>query len=256
MNSTSRSPRPGRSRKQRADVALVERGLVDSRSRAQSLIMAGQVFSGSQRIDKAGQLLASDAPLHVTETSCYVSRGGDKLEGALVDLSVQCQGLVCVDVGASTGGFSDCLLQHGARKVYAVDVGQGQLAHKLRSDERVVVREKTNAKTLHSADFDDALDLAVVDVSFIGIGKLLPALVRILPSGARLLSMVKPQFEAGRSEVSRGKGVIRDEPVRERAIEAVREQLRQAGFVIEAESDCRLRGPKGNLERFILSHKS
>lgn len=229
---------------------------MDSRNRAQSLIMAGQVFTGSQRIEKAGELIASDAPLQLIATSRYVSRGGDKLEGALVDLSVQCEGLVCVDVGASTGGFSDCLLQHGARKIYAVDVGQGQLAHKLRSDERVVVREKTNARTLQGADFDEPLDLAVVDVSFIGIGKLLPALVRILPSGARLLAMVKPQFEAGRSEVSRGKGVIRDEQVRERAIEMVREELRHAGFVIEAESDCKLRGPKGNLERFILSLRS
>lgn len=229
---------------------------MDSRNRAQSLIMAGQVFTGSQRIEKAGELIASDAPLQLIATSRYVSRGGDKLEGALVDLSVQCEGLVCVDVGASTGGFSDCLLQHGARKTYAVDVGQGQLAHKLRSDERVVVREKTNARTLQGADFDEPLDLAVVDVSFIGIGKLLPALVRILPSGARLLAMVKPQFEAGRSEVSRGKGVIRDEQVRERAIEMVREELRHAGFVIEAESDCKLRGPKGNLERFILGLRS
>lgn len=242
--------------KQRADLALVERALADSRSKAQALILAGQVFSGEQRIDKPGQVIGADQPLTVRGGERYVSRGGDKLAGALADLSLQIQPWVCVDVGASTGGFTDCLLQEGARKVYAVDVGHAQLAHKLRIDPRVVVREGINARTLKASDFDETIELVVVDASFIGIAKLLPAIASILSPHGLLLAMIKPQFEAGEAEARKGRGVIRDEAVRQAVLEQVREQIRAAGFIITAESDSRLRGPKGNLERFMLCSRT
>lgn len=238
--------------KQRTDVALVERGLVDSRSKAQALILAGQVFSGEQRIDKPGDTVREDQPLLVRSGDRYVSRGGDKLAGALVDLPLKIERWVCVDVGASTGGFTDCLLQEGAQKVYSVDVGHGQLAHKLRHDARVVVREGINARTLTPNDFAEVIDLVVVDASFIGVGKLLPAIASILNPRGLLLAMVKPQFEAGEAEARKGRGVIRDEAVRQRVLAEVREQITEAGFTITAECDSRLRGPKGNLERFML----
>jgi 23S rRNA (cytidine1920-2'-O)/16S rRNA (cytidine1409-2'-O)-methyltransferase len=238
--------------KERADLALVSRGLVDSRSKAQALILAGQVFSDQQRIDKPGQVIRNDQPLSVRSGERYVSRGGDKLAGALADLPLQIEPWICVDVGASTGGFSDCLLQEGARKIYAVDVGHGQLAHKLRQDPRVVVREGVNARHLTPSDFDEAIDLVVVDASFIGIGKLLPAIASILGPKGLLVAMIKPQFEAGEAEARKGRGVIRDEAVRQTVLEQVRQQISDAGFTITAECDSRLRGPKGNLERFML----
>lgn len=244
-----------RPNKERADLALVQRGLVDSRSKAQALILAGQVFSGEQRIDKPGDIVRDDQPIVVRSGDRYVSRGGDKLAGALADLPLKVEPWVCVDIGASTGGFTDCLLQEGASKVYAVDVGHGQLAHKLRRDARVEVREGVNARNLTPKDFAEAIDLVVVDASFIGIGKLLPAIASILNPKGLLLAMIKPQFEAGEAEARKGRGVIRDEAVRLRVLADVREQIRDAGFTITAECDSRLRGPKGNLERFMLSSK-
>jgi 23S rRNA (cytidine1920-2'-O)/16S rRNA (cytidine1409-2'-O)-methyltransferase len=242
--------------KQRSDMALVERGLADSRSKAQALILAGKVFSGEQRIDKPGQVIRGDQPLTVRSGDRYVSRGGDKLAGALLDLPLKVGAWVCVDIGASTGGFTDCLLQQGARKVYAVDVGHGQLAHTLRQDPRVVVREGTNARTLKPVDFEEAIELVVVDASFIGISKLLPAIASILSPSGLLLAMIKPQFEAGEAEARKGRGVIRDEAVRRAVLEQVRQQISDAGFAITAECDSRLRGPKGNLERFVLCSRT
>ncbi|HEX2879254.1 MAG TPA: TlyA family RNA methyltransferase [Polyangiaceae bacterium] len=242
--------------KQRADIALVERGLVESRSKAQALILAGQVFSDEQRIDKPGQVIRNEQPLNVRGGERYVSRGGDKLAGALADLPLKMEPWVCVDVGASTGGFTDCLLQEGVSKVYAVDVGQGQLAHKLRQDPRVVVREGVNARHLRHSDFEEAIDLVVVDASFIGIGKLLPAITNFLKPTGLLLAMIKPQFEAGETEARKARGVIRDETVRQAVLEQVRQQIREAGFAIAAECDSRLRGPKGNLEHFVLCSRS
>lgn len=241
--------------KERSDIALVARGLVDSRSKAQALILAGKVFSGEQRIDKPGQLVRDDQPLVVRSGERYVSRGGDKLAGALADLPLKIGPWVCVDIGASTGGFTDCLLQEGAHKVYAVDVGHGQLAHKLRQDPRVVVREGVNARTLKPTDFEEGIELIVVDASFIGVGKLLPAIVSILGPTGSLVAMIKPQFEAGEAEARKGRGVIRDEAVRSAVLEQVRQQIRDAGFAITAECDSRLRGPKGNLERFVLCRR-
>jgi len=197
--------------------------------------------------------LPRDVPLELKPGSRYVSRGGDKLAGALVALKVNVSGAACADVGASTGGFTDCLLQHGAARVLAIEVGHGQLAASLRADPRVVVLERTNARTLTAAALGEQVEFAAVDVSFIGLAKLMPALCSILRPGGRLLALVKPQFEAGRAEASRGRGVIRDEAVRERAIDEVRHTLRGAGFELLGEADSELKGPKGNRERFVLA---
>ncbi len=237
--------------KPRVDRLLVERGLARSRGEAAALLLAGRVFSGERRIDKPGALLAADAPLVVRAGPRFVSRGGDKLLGALTDLALDVTGRVCCDVGASTGGFTDCLLQHGARRVYAIDVGKGLLDARLRGDPRVVVREETNARALAPADFPEPLELVVVDASFIGLAKLLPALRAVLPAGGELLALVKPQFEVGREAARRARGVVRDPVLREGALEGVRAAVVEAGFVLLAGADSRVAGPKGNVEHFL-----
>jgi 23S rRNA (cytidine1920-2'-O)/16S rRNA (cytidine1409-2'-O)-methyltransferase len=241
----------------RVDQLLVERALAPSRTRAQALVMAGAVSSGGRRIDKVGTLLDADAELSVVaRSSKFVSRGGEKLDAALTEFSqagLAVAGVTAVDIGASTGGFTDCLLLRGAAKVYAVDVGYGQLAASLRSDPRVVVRERTNARALDAADFAEPIDLVVVDASFIGLAKLLPAIARITREGGALVALVKPQFEAGKEAVSRGRGVIRDPKVRDQAIAEARQAVVQAGFVIHREADSALPGPKGNVERFLYA---
>ncbi|MFT3773913.1 MAG: TlyA family RNA methyltransferase [Minicystis sp.] len=239
----------------RADALLVARGLASSRNQAQALIMAGHVTSGDRRIDKPGALLPEDADLSVASRPRFVSRGGDKIDFALTALSVSAEGRVCLDVGASTGGFTDCLLQRGAAKVYAVDVGYGQLADKLRKDDRVDVRERVNARELQPEDFSPPPDLVVVDASFIGIGKLIGAIARVLPEGGELVALVKPQFEAGREAVSRGRGVIRDEEVRLAAIAEARAAIEAAGFTVIGEADSAVHGPKGNVERFVHARR-
>jgi 23S rRNA (cytidine1920-2'-O)/16S rRNA (cytidine1409-2'-O)-methyltransferase len=242
--------------KLRADALLVARGLAPSRAQAQALIMAGHVTAGDRRVDKPGALLADDAALTVAARPRFVSRGGDKLESAIVALSVEVLGKVCLDVGASTGGFTDCLLQRGAARVYAVDVGYGQLADKLRKDARVDVRERVNAREMQAGDFSPPPALVVIDASFIGIGKLIGAVARVLPAGGELLALVKPQFEAGREAVSRGKGVIRDEDVRLAAVAEARASIEAAGFLVLAEADSAVHGPKGNVERFVHARRS
>lgn len=242
----------------RADALLVTRGLADSRAKAQALIMAGKVTSGPVRIDKPGMLVAPDAPLELAASPKFVSRGGDKLDHALEEFSqlgLHVAGARCLDVGASTGGFTDCLLQRGAAHVVAVDVGHGQLADKLRSDPRVTVRERTNARDLVREDFPEGLDLVVVDASFIGIGKLIGPIAAILDPGKNLLALVKPQFEAGREAVSKGRGVIRDQQVRSEAIETARNAVTAAGFEIVGEVDSAVPGPKGNVERFVWARR-
>jgi len=237
-------------------MALVERGLAASRARAQAMVLAGSVRIGDQRIDKPGTLIDERAELRIAETMPFVSRGGLKLASALDAFSgtgLNVEGKVAVDVGASTGGFTDCLLSRGVVKVYAVDVGFGQLADKLRRDPRVVARERTNARYLGPDDFAEPIDLVVVDASFIGLGKLAPALARILRPGGALVALVKPQFEAGRVAVSRGKGVIRDPLLRDEAIAVARQSIEEEGFRIEAEADSAVAGPKGNLERFVYA---
>jgi 23S rRNA (cytidine1920-2'-O)/16S rRNA (cytidine1409-2'-O)-methyltransferase len=242
-------------KKVRLDLVLVERGLSTSRSLAQALILAGRVYSGEQRLEKPGDAVLPDLPLTLREGPRYVSRGGNKLEGALKTLALPVQDCVCLDIGASTGGFTDCLLQHGARRVYAVDVGRGQLADKLRHDERVVSRESTNARHLTSAHFPEPIDGVLVDASFIGLAKLLPAIVRVLPVGGFLLALVKPQFEAGRELARRHRGVIKDPVARLAIIEQARAELVTHGFEVTGSCDSELPGPKGNLEHFVLSRR-
>jgi 23S rRNA (cytidine1920-2'-O)/16S rRNA (cytidine1409-2'-O)-methyltransferase len=242
----------------RADVLLVERGLVDSRSRAQALIMAGQVSTDDRRIEKPGTQLPGDTPLFVKQPARFVSRGGDKLEHALTQFErhgLDVTGKRCVDVGASTGGFTDCLLQRGAARVVAVDVGYGQLHGKLQSDPRVVVRERTNARHLQPSDFDEPVDLVVVDASFIGIGKLVDAIARILAPGGDLVALIKPQFEAGKQAVDKSKGVIRDDAVRDAAIQGAIDDIAAAGFEILTSTDSPIRGPKGNLEHLVYARR-
>ena len=241
--------------KQRVDVLLVEKGLARSRGEAQALLLAGRVFSGERRIDKAGTTLPEETELEVRGGKRFVSRGGNKLDGALNDLGVDVNELTCVDIGASTGGFTDCLLQRGANRVIAVDVGRGLLDHKLRTDNRVEVREETNARYLTAADFDAPVDLVVVDASFIGVGKLLPAIAAILATGAHLLGLVKPQFEVGRDEAKRAKGVIRNPELREHAVAQARRQVEDAGFEILGGCDSRVAGPKGNVEYFVWARR-
>jgi 23S rRNA (cytidine1920-2'-O)/16S rRNA (cytidine1409-2'-O)-methyltransferase len=241
--------------KRRVDVLLVERGLAESRARAQALVLAGKVYAGDRRIEKAGNELEPTAALTVRESERFASRGGYKLLGALEDLACSVAAATCADVGASTGGFTDCLLQLGARKVYAIDVGHGQLAHKLVTDARVVVMDRTNARLVTRDQFADRLDLVVVDASFISLEKLLPAISSWLDPGARLLAMIKPQFEVGRDEARRTRGVIRDPAVRLAAIERVLNSVRESGFEVRAGADSNVAGPKGNVEYFVLAER-
>lgn len=244
-----------RAGRKRADLLLVERGLAESRTRAQALLLAGRVYSGEQRIEKSGTLLPQDIEIEVRGGERFVSRGGHKLEGALEELGLDVQGAVAVDVGASTGGFTDCLLQRGAALVYAVDVGQGQLASRLVDDPRVVVMDRTNARHLEPEQFAEPIDLVVVDASFISLDKLMPALGRLLRPGGHLLAMVKPQFEAGREEARRHRGVIKDPAVREAAIARARDAIVAEGLRVTGECDSRVPGPKGNVERFVLAER-
>jgi len=238
--------------KQRADVLVVERGLAPSRERARALILAGQVWSGERRVDKAGDQLAPDAPLEVRgETLPFVSRGGVKLAGALDAFGFDPTGMVVADIGASTGGFTDCVLQRGATKVYAIDVGYGQLHDKMRRDSRVVVMERTNARHLAPSDLPEKVDLVVIDASFIGLGKLLPALVPLLASSGHVIAMVKPQFEVGRHQVGKG-GVVRDEAARETAIQNVIREATTLGLSLRNQADAVIEGPHGNREHFLL----
>ncbi len=243
--------------KTRADQLLVARGLAPTRARAQALILAGKVYVGEARVEKAGALLAEDAAIGVRgEDHPYVSRGGVKLAGALDAFGVDPRGKSCVDLGASTGGFTDCLLQRGASRVAAVDVGYGQLAHSLRSDPRVLVLERTNAKTLEPETIGGLADLVVVDASFIGLAQLLPAIARILAPGGELVALVKPQFEAGREAASKGRGVIRDPDVRAAAIARVTEDVARAGLEVLGSADSVLAGPKGNVEAFLHARRT
>jgi 23S rRNA (cytidine1920-2'-O)/16S rRNA (cytidine1409-2'-O)-methyltransferase len=239
--------------KVRADLLLVERGLAASRAQAQAMLLAGRVFSGERRVDKSGTLLPADAAITVRETDRYVSRGGTKLEGALDDMNVDVAAVTALDIGASTGGFTDCLLQRGARRVYAVDVGHAQLAEKLRRDPRVVSMERTNARHLTRAAFPERIELVVVDASFIGLPKLLPAIVDILDGAGRLLALIKPQFEVGREQARRHRGVITDPELRQQAIDSVLAEISAQGLLVLGTADSKLPGPKGNREAFVLA---
>ena len=237
--------------KQRVDLLLVERGLAPSRERARALILAGKVYSGTRRIDKAGDQVALTADLGVRgEDHPYVSRGGVKLAGALDAFGLDPRGVVAGDFGASTGGFSDCLLQRGAARVYAIDVGRAQLHERLRRDPRVVVMESTNARHLHAGDLPEPLDWIVIDASFIGLAKLLPAARALLHPGGTVVALVKPQFEVGRERVGKG-GVVRDELARAEAIAAVAADAEALGLRLRGQADSVLPGPAGNRECFV-----
>ncbi len=240
----------------RADVLLTQRGLAPSRSRAQALILAGKVFSGERRVDKSGEVLDEAAPIEVRERDHpFVSRGGVKLAGALRAFDYDPGGKVAADFGASTGGFTDCLLQGGADRVFAIDVGYGQLHDKLRRDERVVVMERTNARHLRPEDLGRPLDLVVIDASFIGLEKLLPAAHSLLTPNGEVIALVKPQFQVGHRHVGKG-GVVRDPQARRRAIEDSIEAAKLLGFALCAEADSVIQGPKGNQETFIWLRKN
>ena len=234
----------------RADKLIVERGLAPTREKAQALIMAGLVYSGEARVEKAGHLIPEDSLLVLKGKPCpYVSRGGLKLEAALDAFDPPVQDAVCADVGASTGGFTDCLLQHGASKVFAVDVGHGQLDASLRSDHRVICMEGLNARYLTGSSFPDPVSLITVDASFISLRLLLPAIKESAP-GASVIALVKPQFEAGRAEVGKG-GVVKDEEVRRRCVESVCETAVALGYTLGGAIRSPLKGPKGNVEFLI-----
>jgi 23S rRNA (cytidine1920-2'-O)/16S rRNA (cytidine1409-2'-O)-methyltransferase len=231
---------PTKVRKERLDKLLVERGLAETRSKAQALVLAGQVFSGEQRLDKPGLALAADAPLALKETMPYVGRGGLKLAAALEHFRIEVIGKACLDIGASTGGFTDCLLQRGAARVVALDVGHGQLAWKIRQDARVEVREHVNARFLEPEDFAGKFDLVVCDVSFISLRLILPVVPPLLNEAAQVVALVKPQFEVGREEVGRG-GVVRDEAAQRRVVNDISEFA--AGLALR---------PRGAIESPIL----
>jgi 23S rRNA (cytidine1920-2'-O)/16S rRNA (cytidine1409-2'-O)-methyltransferase len=246
----------GKRKKIRIDRLLVERGLVESRERGQALILAGQVLVNGSKLEKAGALVPEDAEVRLLgEPLPYVSRGGLKLEGALRAFDLSVAGLVAIDVGASTGGFTDCLLHHGARKVYAVDVGYGQLAWKIRQDPRVVVVERTNIREMDPSLIPEPVDLAVIDVSFISLEKVVPAVMRFLKPGARLVALVKPQFEVGRGQVGKG-GIVRDDAARTAAVERVRNFVAGLGFVVSGVIPSPITGQDGNQEFLLVAART
>ena len=231
--------------KQRLDVLVYERGLAISRAKAQGMIMAGEVLVDGRPIDKPGTKLQSTVEITLKSKPKYVSRGGEKLAGALKDFAFVVKGHICADVGASTGGFTDCLLQNGAAKVYAIDVGYGQIAYPLRQDERVVVMERVNARYIES--LDETVDLVVVDASFISLKILLPAIKQWLTPEANIIALIKPQFEAGKRDVGKG-GVVRDSDVHERVVDGVLTFARSLGFKISGLTLSPIKGPAGNIE--------
>lgn len=237
--------------KKRLDVWLVEKGLAESRSQAQRLIMAGQVRIGQTIAQKPGQMVDPGLEVEVIQPARFVSRGGEKLEAALVEFGLtDLAGKVCVDVGSSTGGFTDCLLQHGAARVFAVDVGYGVLHWNLRRDDRVVVMERTNARYLKG--FDEKIDFVTIDASFISLKILLPVVRRWLSEdGGEVVALIKPQFEAGQEEAARGEGVIRDSQVHRQVLSGIVDFCQREGWVIRGLMRSPLTGPKGNIEFLI-----
>jgi 23S rRNA (cytidine1920-2'-O)/16S rRNA (cytidine1409-2'-O)-methyltransferase len=241
----------GCSQKLRADTLLLHKGLVSSRERAKALILAGAVFSDGRPVQKAGSLYAPDAALEIRASeSRYVGRGGDKLEGALRAFNMDIAGCTALDVGASTGGFTDCLLQHGCCRVIALDVGYGQLHWKLRNDPRVILIERTNVRNVKEGDIGEKVDLAVIDVSFISLTKVIPAVLKVVKPGGRLMALIKPQFEIGKGQVGKG-GVVRDPEKHSRVVDTVKEFVRGLGCEIKGIAESVLLGPKGNREFFI-----
>ncbi len=241
--------------KLRLDRLLVERGLVESRERGQALIIAGQVLVNSQKQDKSGALVPEDADIRILgEQLPYVSRGGLKLESALKEFKVSVAGKTALDIGASTGGFTDCLLQHGCEKVYAVDVGYGQLAWKLRQDERVVVIERVNIRHIDPLLVPEPIGIAVIDVSFISLEKVVPSVVQFLKPAAEIIALIKPQFEVGREQVGKG-GIVRDEGARITAVKRIEDFIRSIGLDVKGVIPSPIQGQDGNVEYLIHAVK-
>ena len=244
-------------KRERIDKLLVERRLAESRTKAQAMVMAGVVLVNEQRVEKSSDQFPTDSPIRIKHaddpTSRYVGRGGLKLEAALKQFQIDVRGLVCLDVGASTGGFTDCLLQHGAERVFAIDVGHNQIDWRLRNDPRVEVREGVNARYLDPQDFLVKFDLAVIDVSFISVAKILPSLLPLLKPVASLVVLIKPQFEVGRGDVGSG-GIVRDEGKRIKAVNDVNEFASTLGLKIKNTIESPIAGAEGNIE--YLAHYS
>jgi 23S rRNA (cytidine1920-2'-O)/16S rRNA (cytidine1409-2'-O)-methyltransferase len=235
---------------------MVARGLAESRTRAQALIMAGAVFSAERKMAKPGEMLADDAPLEVRgRDHPWVSRGGIKLDHGLTHFGFDVSGAIALDVGSSTGGFTDVLLSRGAAKVYAVDVGTNQLAWKLRQDPRVVVLEQTNARSLDAGVIPEAVDILVCDASFIGLAKVLAAPLKLAKAGAKLVALVKPQFEAGREEVGKG-GVVRDPAVHQRVCAEAKDWVASEGWSVLGLTQSPITGPEGNVEFLLGAEKN
>ena len=240
--------------RERIDKLLVDRGLAESRTKAQALIMSGVVLVNEQRVDKPSQQFDPNSVVRVKggddPTSRYVGRGGLKLEAALREFQIDVDGLVCLDVGASTGGFTDCLLQHDAKKVVAIDVGHNQIDWRLRNDPRVEIREGVNARYLQPEDFSQEFDLAVIDVSFISVTKVLPAVIPLTGERGSIVTLVKPQFEVGRGEVGGG-GIVRDEAKRLRAVEEVKTAAVSLGLKVVNTIESPIQGAEGNIEFLV-----
>ena len=244
-----------RVKRERIDKLLVERGLAESRTKAQAMVMAGVVLVDEQRVEKPSQQIDPGSTIRIKggddPTSRYVGRGGLKLEAALREFQIDVAGWTCLDVGASTGGFTDCLLQHGAAHVVAIDVGHNQIDWRLRNDARVEVREGVNARYLQPEDFETKFDLAVMDVSFISATKVIPAIVPLLREGGAIVTLIKPQFEVGRGEVGGG-GVVRDAAKRARVVEEVNDAARALGLAVVNVMESPLPGAEGNVEYLAL----
>ncbi len=242
-------------KKLRLDLLIVERNLASTRTKAQALIMGGVVFVDGQRVDKAGTLLKTDVEITIKDSSLkYVGRGGLKLEGALKHFDIDVKGKTALDIGASTGGFTDCLLQNGASKVYALDVGYGQLDWKLRNDERVVVMENINARHLKPDDLPESVDIIVIDVSFISLTNIFPpALLFLKPKGI-LIALIKPQFEVGRGEVGKG-GIVKDKIKHEQVVDKIAKQIEQHNLEVCGVIDSPILGAEGNKEFLVVAIK-
>lgn len=236
-------------KKERLDILVYERGFTRSRSRAQAIIMAGDVLVDGRMVDKAGTKFSLDVDITVKEKPPFVSRGGKKLAGALDTFNLDISGRICADVGASTGGFTDCLLQNDVQRVYAIDVGYGQLAYKLRTDERVTVMERTNARYVEA--LDEPIDLAVIDASFISLQLLLPAVIKWLKPQADIVALIKPQFEAGRDDVSKG-GIVNDAEIHERVIREVASFAQSLGLHIAGLMRSPIEGAKSGNTEFLI----
>ncbi len=239
--------------KKRLDRLLVDCGLAESRERAQVLIFAGQVLVNGQKQEKAGELVPEDAAIRIVgEKLPFVSRGGLKLEAAFKEFRIVVEGKVALDVGASTGGFTDCLLQHGAKRVYAVDVGYGQIAWKLRQDPRVVTIERTNIREIDPSLLPDPIDIAVADVAFISLEKVIPAILKFLKHDAEIIALIKPQFEVGKAQVGKG-GIVRDEAARTAAVSRIIAFVRGKGFEVKGVIPSPITGQDGNVEYLIYA---